>query len=390
MSFAGVRVIDLTRVVSGPFCSALLADLGADVIKVEGPDGDPIRAQGVMVGTMSSYFANYNRNKRSITLDLYTAEGKDVLADLIAGADVLVENYRPDVLGRMGFAPARLKELNPSLVHCNINGFGTDGPYADRPAFDFIVQAMSGFMGCNGEADDPPMRSGVPIADLVCGLYAALGIASALHGRSGTDKGSTVSVSMLASLMSMLSFHATNYLNSGVAAARTGNDHSLVAPYGLFGTADGEIAIAPSNDGVYAKLCTALALGNLLADPSFATNASRVARRKEVNALIEARTRTASSAHWIDLLNRAGVPCGPVYGIGQAFDDPQARSQNVAVAMTTGGGPLTILASPIVCDGRLEEPRSPPPALGEHTDEILREIGYDDDRVSRLRASKVI
>lgn len=391
MSFQGVRVVDLTRVISGPFCSALLADLGADVIKIEPlGQGDPVRGQGVIVGSMSSYFANYNRNKRSIALDLYAPEGKAVLADLLARADVLVENFRPDVLGRMGFSPDRLKQVNPTLVHCNINGFGVDGPYADRPAFDFIVQAMSGFMSCNGRAEDRPMRSGVPIADLVCGLYAALGIAAALHDRGQRPQGATLSVSMLASLMSMLSFHATNYLNSGEAAPRTGNDHALVAPYGLFATADGEIAIAPSNDAFYVKLVRALGLEEPLGDPAYATNELRVARRSEVNAIVERGTRGESSAHWIEVLNKAGIPCGPVYGIGEAFADPQVRSQNIAVEAHCKSGPVAIVGQPIRGDGIASALRLPPPELGEHTEAILREIGYDDDRLSRLRAANVI
>lgn len=391
MSFQGVRVVDLTRVISGPFCSALLADLGADVIKVEPKgQGDPVREQGVMVGGMSSYFANYNRNKRSIALDLYSPEGKDVLADLLAEVDVLIENFRPDVLGKMGFTPERLKKINPSLIHCNINGFGVDGPYADRPAFDFIVQAMSGFMSCNGRAEDPPLRSGVPIADLVCGLYAALGIAAALHDKDKRPAGGTVSISMLASLMNMLSFHATNYLNSGVAAPRTGNDHALVAPYGLFATADGEIAVAPSNEGVYAKLVKALGLERLLVDPAFATNDMRMARRPEINALIEERTRTASSSHWIEALNKAGVPCGPVYGLDQAFGDPQVRSQDIVVETRSGDEPILILGLPVHHDGADKAPRLPPPRLGEHTEVILREIGYNEDQLTALRTKGVI
>jgi len=392
LSFKDVRIVDLTRVISGPFCTALLADLGAEVIKVEPKEqGDPVREQGVMVGGMSSYFANYNRNKRSIALDLYSPEGKQVLADLLAQADVLVENFRPDVLGKMGFAPERLKAINPALIHCNINGFGIDGPYADRPAFDFIVQAMSGFMSCNGRAEDPPMRSGVPIADLVCGLYAALGIAAALHGRDERTESSALSVSMLASLMSMLSFHGTNFLNSGVAASRTGNDHALVAPYGLFATADGEIAIAPSNEAVYQKLVKALGLEKLLTDSAFATNEARTARRLEINALIEARTREASTEHWIEVLNKAGIPSGPVYGLDRAFDDPQVRSQDIVVETTRPGEePILILGSPIRHGGMQAGPSLPPPRLGEHTEALLREVGYDEDRIGALRTKGVI
>lgn len=391
MLLEGVRVVDLSRVISGPFCSALLADLGAQVVKVESPgEGDPVRKQGVIVGTMSAYFANYNRNKRSVMLDLYAAEGKAVLSDLLARADVLVENFRPGVLGRMGFAKDRLKAINPSLIHCNINGFGADGPYADRPAFDFIVQAMSGFMTCNGRAEEPPMRSGVPIADLVSGLYAALGVVASLHGGGRNGERPDVSVSMLASLMSMLSFQATNHLNSGEPASRTGNDHPLVAPYGLFAAADGEIAIAPSNDAVYRKLMQALDLEAALSRPEFATNAQRLARRADVNAIVEERTKTAPSAYWIELLNGAGVPCGPVHDLEQAFGDPQAQSQHVAVEQRVGQHQISVLGLPIMFDGSPLPPKSPPPEPGEHTQLVLREIGYGEERLADLRRKGVI
>ncbi|WP_378941678.1 CaiB/BaiF CoA transferase family protein [Mesorhizobium sp. ANAO-SY3R2] len=391
MSFNGVRIVDLTRVISGPFCSALLADLGADVIKVESPgEGDPLRGQGYIAGSMSTYFANYNRNKRGIAIDLYSAAGKEVLERLLSDADVLIENYRPDVMTRMGFSPERLNEINPSLIHCNINGFGVDGPYADRPAFDFVVQAMSGFMATNGAENDPPMRSGTPIADLVCGLYAALGVASALHNRSRGNSGRTINVSMLASLMSMLSFHATDYLNSGKLVSRSGNDHGLVAPYGLFGTADGQIAVAPSNGTFYARLVKILELPELNDDPRFGTNADRMARRSEINALVEAKTKTRTTAYWIDVLNRAGVPCGPVYGIDQAFSDPQVVSQKVAVEIEANDMPLRILGSPIRFAGEEDFIRLPPPRLGQHTDEILMELGFSSGDVAALREQRVI
>jgi crotonobetainyl-CoA:carnitine CoA-transferase CaiB-like acyl-CoA transferase len=339
---------------------------------------------------MSSYFANYNRNKRAITLDLYSEEGKAILTRLIEGADVVVENFRPDVMTRMGFSPERLKAINPDIVHCNINGFGVTGPYVDRPAFDFVVQAMSGFMHCNGGADDPPMRSGVPIADLVCGLYAALGILARLAGRTEQGAGVSMNVSMLSSLMSMLSFHATDYLNSGVSPTRSGNDHSLVAPYGLFATADGQIALAPSNDAFVAKLLKALDLEALAGDPRFASNAARMAHRPEINALIDARTSQQTTAHWIELLNKAGVPCGPVYGIGEAFADPQVQSQDVAVGTEADGLAVRILGSPVKFDDDPFEVRRPPPRIGEHTGEVLGEAGFSSAEIAAFRDAKVI
>jgi crotonobetainyl-CoA:carnitine CoA-transferase CaiB-like acyl-CoA transferase len=391
MSLKHIRVIDLTRVISGPFCTALLADFGADVIKVEPPgQGDPLREQGARVGAMSSYFANYNRNKRAITLDLYSEEGKAILTRLIEGADVVVENFRPDVMTRIGFSPERLKAINPDIIHCNINGFGVTGPYVDRPAFDFVVQAMSGFMHCNGGADDPPMRSGVPIADLVCGLYAALGILARLAGRTEQGAGVSMNVSMLSSLMSMLSFHATDYLNSGVSPTRSGNDHSLVAPYGLFATADGQIALAPSNDAFVAKLLKALDLEALAGDPRFASNAARMAHRPEINALIDARTSQQTTAHWIELLNKAGVPCGPVYGIGEAFADPQVQSQDVAVETEADGLAVRILGSPVKFDDDPFEVRRRPPRIGEHTGEVLGEAGFSGAEIAAFRDASVI
>lgn len=391
MSLKHVRVIDLTRVISGPFCTALLADFGADVIKVEPPgQGDPLREQGAKVGAMSSYFANYNRNKRAITIDLYSDAGKEILTRLIEDADVIVENFRPDVMTRMGFPPERLRQINPAIIHCNINGFGIDGPYVDRPAFDFVVQAMSGFMYCNGGTADPPLRSGVPIADLVCGLYAAIGILARLAGRQPGGPGTSLNVSMLSSLMSMLSFHATDYLNSGALVERTGNDHGLVAPYGLYPTSDGQIALAPSNDAFYARLLKALDLPELATDPRFATNRARMASRTEINALIEARTRQATTAHWIERLNRAGVPCGPVYGVDEAFADPQVRSQDVSVEMEVDGQPIRILGSPMKFDGEPFTISRLPPRLGEHTDEILREAGFSTAAINGFRTANVI
>jgi crotonobetainyl-CoA:carnitine CoA-transferase CaiB-like acyl-CoA transferase len=234
LPLAGIRVVDLTRVLSGPFCSMLLADLGADVIKVETPgEGDTVRRQGAGKDGLSWYFANYNRNKRSITLNLRSEEGRDILARLIANGDVLIDNYRPGVLDAMGFTEARLNGLNPRLVRGSITGFGTSGPYRDRPSFDFIAQAMSGFMSVNGAAHHPPMRSGPPVSDLIAGLYAAFGIVAALL----RGKGGSASVSLMGGLISFLGFMATDYLATGRLPQRTGNDHPIGSPYGLFRTA---------------------------------------------------------------------------------------------------------------------------------------------------------
>ncbi len=276
LPLAGIRVVDLTRVLSGPFCSMLLGDLGADILKVETPgEGDTIRQQGAGRDGLSWYFANYNRNKRSITLNLRNDEGRDVLARLITKGDVLIDNYRPGVLAAMGFTEARLQGLNPRLVRGSITGFGDTGPYRDRPSFDFIAQAMSGFMSVNGAADQPPMRSGPPVSDLIAGLYAALGIVAGLLREGRTGQGGSASVSLTGGLISFLGFMATDYLATGRLPRRTGNDHPIGSPYGLFRTADGEIAIAPAGEAMYLRLLRALDAETLRGRPEFATNAMR-------------------------------------------------------------------------------------------------------------------
>lgn len=257
----GIRVVDLTRVLSGPFCTMLLGDMGAEVIKVEPENGDPVREQGTIREGLSWYFASFNRNKKSIALDLYSEEGKEILARLIATADVLVENFRPGVLAKMGFGPERLEEINPRLVTCSVNGYGSAGPYVDRPAFDFIAQAMSGFMSVNGAADQEPMRSGQPITDLVAGLYAAFGILSALRSRDLTGRGQRVESAMVNGAVSLMAYLASEFFATGQVPPRTGNDHPLVAPYGLFQASDGEVAVAPSNDVVLGRFLGALDLG---------------------------------------------------------------------------------------------------------------------------------
>ncbi len=392
MPLTGIRVVDLTRVLSGPFCTAILADMGADVIKIEAPgEGDQVRAQGYLKDGYSWYFANFNRNKRSITLDLYSDEGRAILAKLIGTADVVVDNYRPGVMAKMGFSPERLQELRPGIVAASVNGFGASGPYADRPSFDFIAQAMSGFMSLNGREEDPPLRAGPPVSDLVAGLYGALGIAAALVRRERSGQGETLDVSLLGGLVSFLGFHATNYFASGVAPPRTGNDHPIAAPYGLFRTADGEVAIAPSSDVFYARLIAALGLEEEARDPAFATNDLRVKNRAAINALIESRTIRKPSAHWIEVLNRAGVPCGPVLGIPEVFEDPQVRHEQMAVTYDQPeAGPVTVLSLPVKFT---EEPfriRRPAPALGEHTAEVLAQIGIPPDEQARLRDAGVI
>jgi len=392
LPLTGIRVLDLTRILAGPFCSMLLADMGADVIKVETPgEGDPVRHQGAIRDGLSWYFAAYNRNKRSITLDLRSTEGRDILARLIAGSDVLVENYRPGILDKMGFGAARLKELKPDLVYCNITGCGTSGPYRDRPAFDFIAQAMSGFMSVTGPPGDEPVRAGPPISDLVAGLYGALGICAALVGRGRTGHGDTVGASLTNGLISFHSFLAANYFASGTVPLRTGNDHGIVAPYGIFRTSDGEVAIAPSTEMVYAKLIEAIGATGLRGHPDFLTNALRVQHRAAINAEIEARLVRDTSAHWIEVLNEAGVPCGLVMDLAGVFADTQVRDQEMAITVEhPGRGAVQMLGFPLKFSDNPCRIRRPAPPLGADTDEVLREAGLTPEAIAALRAKGIV
>jgi len=386
-----IKVVDLTRILAGPFCTQLLADLGAEVIKVEPPGrGDPVRGQGAIRDGLSWYYAQFNRNKKSLTLDLYTDQGRAVLADLIRGADVLVENYRPGVLAKMGLDAARLEALNPALIVGSVNGYGSTGPYVDRPAFDFIAQAMSGFMSVTG-APGGPVRAGPPVADLIAGLYAAFGIVAALLARGGSGQGQRVEASLTGGLISMLAYFSAQYFVTGQLPERTGNDHPVVYPYGLFHAADGDVAIAPSTQVHVRRLLEALGLGHLLDDPAFADNAARMSNRERLRALINARIGTATVDAWIERLNTAGVPCGRVMNLAEVFSDPQVLAQEMVLEIEhPGHGPVRMTGFPVKLSATPAQLRRPAPALGEHTDAVLGGLGYSAERIATLRREGVV
>nr|WP_297456478.1 CoA transferase [uncultured Halomonas sp.] len=391
-SLEGIRVIDLTRVISGPFCTQILGDHGADVIKVEPPGrGDIVRSQGNMINGFSWYFAQFNRNKRSLTLDLRSEEGKAILHKLLEGADVLVENFRPGVMARMGLDDATLRERFPRLVVGRINGFGSDGPYRDRPAYDFIAQAMSGFMGVNGDAEGEPMRAAPPLSDMVASQNLAFGVCAALVRRERSGQGDIVETALTNGLISMMGYLAAEYFATGHVPQRTGNDHPMLYPYGLFKASDGEVAIAPSNDIMVERFLKALDMLHLLDDERFASNPQRMANREALREILTQVTERRSVQEWIEHLNRAGVPCGRVFTLRETFDDPQVQAQQMQLELDQGEyGKVPTTGFPVKMSGAPAAIHRNVPRLGEHTRELLAELGIAEDEENVLRERGII
>ncbi|NIC06976.1 CaiB/BaiF CoA transferase family protein [Billgrantia bachuensis] len=391
-SLEGIRVIDLTRVISGPFCTQMLGDHGAEVIKIEPPErGDIVRSQGNIVNGFSWYFAQFNRNKRSLTLDLRSEEGKVLLARLLEEADVLVENFRPGVMAKMGLDDETLRERYPRLVVGRINGFGSTGPYRDRPAYDFIAQAMSGFMGVNGPADGEPMRAAPPISDMVASQNLAFGICAALVRRERSGQGDIVETALTNGLIGMMGYLAAEFFATGQVPARTGNDHPMLYPYGLFRTSDGEVAIAPSNDIMVERFLRALDMLHLLDDERFADNPHRMRNREALREILTRVTEQRSVDEWIAHLNRAGVPCGRVHDLRETFDDPQVQAQQMKIELDQGKfGRIPTTGFPVKMSEAPAAVHRGVPELGEHTREILRELGVEEAEISAMQARGVI
>ena len=379
-------VIDLTRARSGPTAVRQLADWGADVLKVEAPgDDSDIGARH------GSDFQNLHRNKRSLTLNLKTPEGIEILKRLAAGADVLVENYRPDVKHRLGLAYEHLRARNPRIVYASISGFGQDGPYRERPGFDQIAQGMGGLMSITGLPGQGPVRAGVAIADLTAGVFCAMGILIALLEREVSGEGQWVQSSLLAAQIAMLDFQAARWLISGEVPAQAGNNHPTSIPTGVFATADGHINIAASGGEIFARLCKALGAEQLATDPAFATGSARSRNRDRLNAAIESITRTRPSAEWIEVLNRAGVPSGPIYRIDEVFADPQVRQMGITRTLELPHhGRQTLVGQAVELSRTPWALRTAAPEKGEHSDTILGALGYDAAAIAGLRARGVI
>lgn len=387
LPLARFKVIDLTRARAGPTAVRQLADWGADVLKIESPDNDATE-----VGSRASPdFQNLHRNKRSLTLNLKHPEAVEILKRLVASADVLVENYRPDVKHRLGIDYDSLRAINPRLVYASISGFGQDGPYADRPGLDQIAQGMGGLMSITGLPGQGPVRVGIAIADLTAGVFSAMGILLALLERENSGEGQWVQTSLLAAQVAMLDFQAARWLIAGEVPEQAGNNHPTAIPTGVFATADGHINIAGSGPELFARLCKALGAEQLAADPAYSSGKARLRNRDQLNAAIEAITRTRASVEWIEILNRAGVPCGPIYRIDQVFDDPQVRHIGIARAIESPTqGRQELVGQAVDLSRTPWRLRAPTPEKGEHTDAVLNALGYDAAGIAGLRARGAI
>ena len=390
----GLRVLDLSRVLAGPLCAQILGDMGADVIKVEPPGaGDDTRSWGPpFTGGESAYFVGLNRNKRSVTLNMAAKAGQEILAELLRRSDVLVENFKLGTLEKWGFGNDWLEKNAPRLIRCSITGYGSKGPDAGLPGYDFILQAESGLMSICGEPDGTPTKYGVAIVDVVTGLYACNTILGALAARNRTGRGQHVEVCLYDSGIAMLINVASNYLVSGKDARRFGNGHPNVVPYTTYATADTMIALAVGNDAQFARFSETVGHPEWAADPRFARNPDRIANRDALDSLIMAALKADKTAAWITKLRAVGVPCGPINTVAQALNHPHTLARDmVRTIKHDTAGDLRLVGIPFEMNGTPATIRRPPPRLSEHTDEVLGgELGLSEQRLEALRADKVI
>ena len=386
----GVRVVDLTRVMVGPYCTMMLGDLGADVVKIEIPGrGDDTRHWGPpFVETESVYYLSVNRNKRSIALDLKQEPAREALWRLIDDADVLVENFSPGTLDRLGFGYEVVKARNPEIVYAAISGFGQSGPDYQRTAYDLIVQGISGMMSITGHPGGPPTRLGVPIADIGGGMFAAYAIVAALFDRERTGEGSFVDVSMLGGQVALLTYQAGLYLSAGVTPAQLGNAHPMIAPYDTFRTADGYVNIAVGNAALWERFCTALDVPELLDDERFAANADRSTQREALYAALQPRLEELTTDEVVRRLDAASVPCGPIRDVAEAMEDPQTQAQDLIMDVEHPRiGALKLSGAPYHFDGEPMRARAAPPLLGQHTKDILSEAGFNLEEIEAMISS---
>ena len=394
---AGLTVFDLTRVLAGPTCVQMLGDLGADVIKIEKPgSGDDTRgfAPPFMPGTQeSAYFVGVNRNKRSVTLDIATPEGQEIALALIERSDILAENFKVGALAKYGLGYEQLHGRFPGLIYCSITGFGQTGPYAPRPGYDSLIQAMGGIMSLTGEPDGLPQKVGVPVADLFAGLYGCIGILAALRHKMATGQGQQVDIGMLDTHAAWLANQGMNYLATGENPVRLGNQHPNIVPYQVFPTADGYVVLSVGNDPTFKRFCEGFGLEHMLADPRFATNAARVGNRQLVTDLLTPVLRGHPTAWWVERLETMKIGCGPINTLKEVFADPQVEARGTVVSMPHSATPdgVKVIANPVRLSETPADYRRPPPVLGEHTEEVLGErLGLSGARLAELREKGVI
>ena len=392
---AGLTVFDLSRVLAGPTCVQMLADLGADVIKIEKPgSGDDTRgfAPPFMPGTgESAYFVGVNRNKRSVTLDIAKPEGQAIALELIAQSDILVENFKVGALAKYGLGYEQLHERFPGLVYCSITGFGQTGPYAPRPGYDSLIQAMGGIMSLTGEPDGLPQKVGVPVADLFAGLYGCIGVLAALRHREATGQGQQVDIGMLDTHVAWLANQGMNYLATGENPARLGNQHPNIVPYQVFPTADGYLVLSIGNDPTFKRFCDNYDLSHLLDDPRFATNAARVGNRALVTETLSPVLRQYPTARWVEELEALKIGCGPINTLKEVFADPQVQARGTRFTMPhAAGAEVALVACPVKLSGTPPTARRAPPLLGADTEAVMAELGYGPEEVATLRAGGLV
>jgi crotonobetainyl-CoA:carnitine CoA-transferase CaiB-like acyl-CoA transferase len=400
-----IRVLDLSRVLAGPWCGQNLADLGAEVIKIERPgSGDDSRAFGPpwlkdAAGKdtkESAYFASANRGKKSVTLNLSKPRGQEIARELARSADVLIENYKVGDLARYGLGYDDLKKLNPRLVYASVTGFGQTGPYRERPGYDFMIQGMGGVMSITGERDDlpggGPQRVGIPIADIMTGMYATIAICAALAHRERSGAGQHLDLALLDTQVGILANQGMNYLATGAAPGRIGNAHPNIVPYQPFKTKDGDVILACGNDNLFGRFCEVAGCQQLAKDARFSTNAKRVENREEITRLLADIFARRTTKDWCDALERAGVPNGPINDLKQVFDEPQVAARGMKIELEHAvAGKVPLIASPMKFSDTALEFRNPPPVLGQHTDEVLRgALRMDDVAIAKLRADGII
>jgi crotonobetainyl-CoA:carnitine CoA-transferase CaiB-like acyl-CoA transferase len=399
----GIRVFDLTRILAGPSCTQMLGDMGADVIKIERPgSGDDTRRFAPPFISdeegndteESAYFCSTNRNKRSLTLDLTQPKGQKIARQMIAKSDVLTENFKTGGLAKYGLGYEDLKGDFPGLVYCSITGFGHTGPYAPRPGYDVLIQGMGGFMSVTGDPEGDPQKAGIPISDLMAGMYAAVAVNAALRHREVTGDGQFIDIGMLDTTAAMLSIMGANYLATGKNPPRLGNAHPNIVPYQSFPTADGDIILAVGNDGQFERFCKFAEVEYLLADERFSTNGARVRNRTELIPILRELILSKPSSHWLVGLEAANVSCGPINTLEQVFDDPQVKAREMRLEMNhpvAGDRPIDLIGSPLRMSATPPTYRHAPPMLGQHTEEILKELlGTSDDDIATLRAEGII